>query len=234
MIIRARTGEVLLPTRAALQTWGMTIATLLEDSSELRSEQADWFNVYRGDPTPENPALFKARGKFIESSVLLGTAAEYLLKGTLIKHGFIVNRNAPTGRVLPNATLQQLQRLDITETEMKTISESIERQFKLNERTFDFTSCVNMFQSHIAGANYFDKLTPDSYTVSNPETTHSFGSVVDLTNAFSKVEILRNNYAHVAQAMYEERGLTTFLFNFVLYVAQQEFPSYCGGIARLS
>jgi len=234
MIIRARSGEVLLPTRAGLQTWGTTVATLLEDSSELRSEQAYWFNVYRGDKTPDNPALFKARGKFIESSVLLGTAAEYLLKGALIKRGLIVNKPAPTGTFFPNGTLQQLQRLDITDAEINTISENIERQFNLNQRTFGFTGCVNLFQSHITGANYFDKLKPNSYTVSNSETVRSFGNVVDPTNAFSKVEILRNNYAHVAQAMYEERGLTTFLFNFVLYVAKQEFPSYCGGIARLT
>src|SRR5207245_4294944 len=103
-----------------------------------------------------------------------------------------------------NGTLQQLQRLDITDAEINTISENIERQFNLNQRTLGFTGCVNLFQSHITGANYFDKLKPNSYTVSNSETVRSFGNVVDPTNAFSKVEILRNHYAHVAQP-------TTFL-----------------------
>lgn len=78
-----------------MTTLSVSVKTFMEDIPRLVQEYEGEIADYRADPSPlTNPALFKARAKFIEHCLLLGVSAEHLLKAILLKNGFIINEEA--------------------------------------------------------------------------------------------------------------------------------------------
>ena len=62
------------------------------------------------------------------------------------------------------------------------------------------------------------------YRIANEETKRFYEDRIDTSNALKKIKTLRNNYVHFPEPMYKERGLFPFLYNFLVFIAQKEFP----------
>jgi len=205
----------------------------MQDIRRLIQELQTEIQNYRQDPFPlTNPALFRARAKAIERSVLLGVAGEHLLKAILLKNGFIVNRevrNMATNR-FPQNLLDRINQLGNRQDqqEIDAINRSaITFLGQVSGDTISFGHCIRLFYTHIIRPtrNYFATLPNRRYDVANQETRNFFGATITPTNAFNKIKKVRNNYVHLPDPMYEERGIVPFLYNFLVFVSMEEFPT---------
>jgi len=204
----------------------------MQDIRRLIQElQTEIQNYHRNPFLLINPALFKARAKAIELSVLLGVAGEHLLKAILLKNGFILNRevrNLATKK-FPQNLLDRINQLgdrqDQREIEAIYLSATA-FMGQVSGDTISFAECIPLFNTHIVrpARNYFATLPNRRYNVANQETRDFFGRTIDTTNAFYKIKKMRNNYVHLPNPMYEERGIVPFLYNFLVFVSRKEFP----------
>ena len=205
----------------------------MQDIRRLVQERQTEIQNYQQNPAPlTNPALFRARAKFIELCLLLGVAGEHLLKAILLKNGFIVNEE-----VNKMATTQfrqnLLNRIRILgnrpdQQELDAIHNSAAAFMgQVSGKTISFAQCISLFYTRIVSSprSYFSNLPNKRYNVTNQETRNFFGRTVNTTNALKKIKKLRNNYAHLPEPMYEERGLIPFLYNFLVFISKKEFPA---------
>ena len=211
----------------------------MEDVAKLSKDHQSEFQKYLLSPSPSNPALFTARAKLIEQLLLLGVSTEYMLKGILLRNGYALNREiAHIQKKLDSALLQRIKNFNEKDpsnwSEHELIYKEAENKLpkvsgktiKLTGKTIKFEKCKNLFKSDIVvnPQTYFSALAKQQYTPSNEDTKKFYGPVIDSSNVLDKIQFLRNNYAHIPDAMYEERELIPFLYNYVVFISKKEFP----------
>ncbi len=233
-------GRIYLPTWNMMTTLSVSVKIFMEDILRLVQEHEKEIANYRMNPFPStNPALFKARAKFIEQCLLLGISAEHLLKAILLKNGFIINkvRGLPQKK-FDQVLLDRIEKLGNRQdrNELDSIYQSARAMLgQVSGRTISFEECVTIFYREIVCdiQSFFSDLSQKEYNVANEETKEFYGSVINASNALEKIKILRNNYAHLPDPMYEERGLIPFLYSFLVFVAKKEFPQVMASLRSI-
>lgn len=226
-------GRIYLPTWNMMRTSKFAVIVFLQDIQRLVQEQQTEGQNYLQNPLPLiNPALFQARAKGIELLLLLGVAGEYLFKTVLLKHGFILNREVKrlTTQQFPQNLLNMISQLGNSQNQLQIdaiykVASALLGQ--VSGRTIGFAKCIRIFNNQIVSSshNYYANLQNNHYNVANQETMNLFGRTVDTGNAPTKIMIIRHNYAHLPDRMYEETELVEFLFNFLVFIAKTEFPA---------
>lgn len=232
---RVNMGRVYLPTRSMLNTLSFSVETFMEDILRLIQEYETEISKYRSNLHPQNPALFKARAKWIEQCLLLGDSAEHLLKAILLKHGFILNKsvqNMPQKK-FSTKLLTRIKKFNESnkqnQDELDSIFHAAQSMFPspVSGRTINFGKCIRLFYAEVVHnvQSYFSSLPNKEYRIANEETKRFYGEKINTSNALKNIKTLRNNYVHFPEPMYEERGLFPFLYNFLVFIAQKEFPN---------
>lgn len=223
-------GLVYLPTWNMFENFIKAIRTFLKDFERLASEQRQLFDSYVKNATPRNPDLYLSRAKHIEECLLLGVTAEFLLKAVLLKHSYVLNLEIAQRqkRFDPDffKRIMDFNSKDpMNNKEYKSIQDEAERVMgKASGKTVDFKNCILIFMKDIVDANYFSRISKEKYDVANKETQEIYGKTIDTSDALWKIKLLRDNYAHIPDPMYEERGLLPYLYDFLVYIAKKEFP----------
>ena len=218
-----------------MNTLSYSVRTFFEEIVRLNKDYEIEFSAYRKRPYSGNPALYRARAKFIELCVLLGVAAEHLLKAVLLKHGFVINSelHSQIQRFTPQF-LNTIQKADASNNPMlqAEFHKKAEKQFPPQSgKTIKFETCIDIFNKPVANQSpYFSGIPRASYPISNPETARFYGKFIDTSNALNKIRDLRNNYAHLPEPMYEDRGLIPYFYNLLLFIASKEFPEVMAGL----
>lgn len=219
---------IFIPIRETLNSFLFSLRIFMGDIKRLKLEEEEESANYRSNLQPDNVARFKAKGKFIEQCILLGTSAEYLLKVILLKNYYIIN-DVRGGEKFDQILIDKIEKYNMgtqTQTELDAIfimaSENLGQP---TNKTISLGRCIEIFRADIATdeQTYFSGLSNIEYNVTNPETRGFYGEIINLSNALEKIKDLRNNYVHCAETMYEERGIFKFLFNFLLFIAKKEF-----------
>lgn len=216
------------------------VRTFLEDFRRLTSEQKEWYMSFVKSPDPNNPALYLSRAKLIEECLLLGVSAEFLLKAILLKNSYVLNIEMVQKQKKFDAKFFQR----ILDFNSKTPYDKDEREAiwthaekimgKVSGKTIDFKTCILIFMKEIVYGDYFLGIPCSKYDVANKETQEIYGKSIDTSDALWKIKLLRDNYAHIPDPMYEERGLLPFLHDFLLFVAKKEFPDEFSSVEFLS
>lgn len=207
-----------------------TVKTFLKDFGRLASEQNKLFMAYVKNAHPGNPALYLSRAKLIEECLLLGVSAEFLLKAILLKNSYVLNIDiAQKEKKFDAKFFQRIMDFNSKTPYDKDKLEAIWSQAEKNmgnvsRKTIDFRKCILIFMKEIICEDYFSGIPCGKYEVANAETQEIYGKSIDTSDALWKIKVLRDNYAHIPNPMYEERGLLPFLYNFVVFVAKKEFP----------
>ena len=226
-------GRIYLPIWNMMRTLKFSILIILQDIRRLHQEQQAEVQNYLRNPLPlVNPALYQARAKAIELLLLLGVTGEHLLKAVLLKHGFILNvevRGMTTQR-FPQSLRNRITQLGSNQNphQINAIYNSASTFLgQVSGNTISFRECISRFNNQIVRSfrRYFANLPNRRYTVTNQETINFFGRTINTSNALVKIKKIRNNYAHLPDRMYEEGELIEFLYNFLVFIAQTEFPA---------
>ena len=205
------------------------VKTFLEDFRRLALEQQELFKLYVKDPTPRNPALYLSRAKLIEECLLLGVSAEFLLKAVLLKNSYVLNiemtqKQSKFDTKFFQRIMDFNSKTPYDREEFKSIWTHAEQMMgKVSGKTIDFKKCILIFMKEIVYEDYFSGIPHEKYDVINEETQAIYGKSIDTSDALWKIKLLRDNYAHIPEPMYEERGLLPFLHDFLVFVAKKEF-----------
>lgn len=219
--------RIYLPTQNMITSMCTSVKIFMEDIIRLDEEGVNEFKKYIAD-TSNWSALFKARAKFIEQSLLLGVSAEYLLKAVLLKCGYIINKEK-AGKKFSKSLFDKIEELGSKQSpnEFNLIYQLAEKELgPVSGETIGLKKCIDIFQDEIVGDadSYYSDLPNKEYKIINSETKEFYGEIINYSNALEKIRLLRNNYAHLPDPMYEERGLVPFLYNFLVFIAKKEFP----------
>lgn len=211
--------------RGVQKTFLHSIKILLKDIKKLEQERIKFNEKYRQAHDIDN--LFYARAKHIEQMLILGSASEYLMKSTLLKHNFVINKS--TAVKFSKEFSMKLGTLN--NSGFKTTAPQIEEveklslknlDFKFKSETLSFEECKQIFNKEIAKQGYFPH---KEYFITNPETQEFYGKKLDYKTAWNILQKIRNNYGHIPESKSEQNGILPFLYNFLIYVAKKEFPT---------
>lgn len=204
---------------------------------------------YNSDEESEGYKIFyQCRAKHIQAMTFMGINAEHILKIILLKNGFIINKGISKEKY-SESFLKKLDTYNKNENNKlqkdldylyEEASRDIKREYEFN--TISFGKCIKLFKKIIKkNKDYYDsmgkyplnppieKINVDGMileTYPGPKQDYFGYTEINPSNVLDVIRNMRNSYAHLVNAHFEQRGVIYYLYDFLLYLCVKEFKDY--------
>ncbi len=151
------------------------------------------------DPNNTGP-FYRSRARHLQTMALLGLTCEHLIKLIILKRGYSIN-------------------------EVDYIKNADKKpKIKYIDKTISFEKAIKLFKKSNPD-NYFDGLKVYDFNPHDIEYEYSYLGYkkIDPKTCLSLIQKIRNNYIHKANSHGEMNGIIWYVFNYILWLAKEEF-----------
>lgn len=199
----------------------------------IYDEKGKLFEPY--DPEKKNK-FYSSRAKHIQMMTLLGLTTEHLIKLILLKRGFVLNTSNIEVKFEETfmSELDQSKDKDLNQQELDDFydksKQNLEITFKKNLKSFD--ECLSLFKKSNSDDYYGGLGTyilnphPDVY---DGDSYLGFKEIKP-EETLKVIQQMRNSYLHLAEAQKEQQGVVWYLYNFLVWLANKEYPEFFNDI----
>ena len=189
-----------------------------------------------GPPEPYDPTqkerLFTGRAKHLQIMTLIGLTAEHIIKIILLKRGFVLNTSDENAK-FQDAFMHELEQkntTNLTQTDIDSLYVKAKNlvNIEFNKNLIQFDKCISLFNNSNP-PNYFDNVRtyelnpyPEKY---DGDSYLGYKQIMP-AETLRVIQRMRNSYLHLAEAQSEQHGVVWYLFNFLVWLCQKEYPTF--------
>jgi|GEM_PF-1927054 len=236
--------DILIYQQNVINTYLYFIKENLSLIRRLLNQKQKYLQPY--DPNKKE-ILYKARAKHLQVMILLGSIAEHLTKIILLKRGFIINKtdncqgytNSMNNK-FSDDFMKKLKKfnkiINPSQKEINKIYLEAKKDIGCNfsSETLKFFDCIKLLLKsnstyHKKFLYYVKRYKIDKkYQLTDSKGKRYLKKFDNLNkhNCLNVIREMRNNYIHIANARYENQGVYWYMYNYLLCLAKEEFPSY--------
>jgi len=156
---------------------------------------------------PFNPSdtapFYQSRARHLQTMGLVGITCEQLLKSIILTRGYSI----------------------FEVDHVKNVDDKSE--IKYSEKTISYDKAASLFlksnpESYFKGTKMYEFNTPDI----DYEYSYLGYKKVDPKTCITLIQKIRNNYLHKADSHGERNGIIWYVYNFLVWLANKEFPNH--------
>jgi hypothetical protein len=154
------------------------------------------------DPSNTTP-FYQSRARHLQTMALLGITCEHLLKLIILSRGFSI----------------------FEVDHVRNVNDKSE--IKYSEKTISFDKAASLFLRSNTN-NYFEGTKVYEFNTHDISYEYSYLGYkkIDPRTCIGLIQKIRNNYLHKADSHGEWNGIIWYVYDFIIWLANKEFPSH--------